>query len=111
MTRGKSLENGLPKSVKIKGSDVNEALRSNFNQIIDGIKELIESSPPEVVDELMQKGVILTGGLSRIPGIDKFFEEELKLSVQCSEKYEYTTINGLMKSTTNVEAFSKILIS
>ncbi|VVA43616.1 conserved hypothetical protein [Candidatus Roizmanbacteria bacterium] len=111
VTRGKSLENGLPKSVKIKGSDVNEALRSNFNQIIDGIKELIESSPPEVVDELMQKGVILTGGLSRIPGIDKFFEEELKLSVQCSEKYEYTTINGLMKSTTNVEAFSKILIS
>lgn len=111
VTRGKSLENGLPKSVKIKSSDINEALRSNFNQIIDGIKELIESSPPEVVDELMQKGVILAGGLSKITGIDKFFEDELKLSVYCSDKYENTTINGLMKLTSNVDSFSKILIA
>lgn len=111
VTRGKSLENGLPKSVKIKSSDINEALRSNFNQIIDGIKELIESSPPEVVDELMQKGIILTGGLSKVPGIDKFFEDELKLNVYCSEKHEYTTINGLMKLTANEESFSKIIIS
>src|SRR3989339_1018407 len=109
--RGKSLESGLPKSVKIKSSDINEALLTNFNQIIDGIKELIESSPPEVVDEVMQKGVILTGGLSRIPGIDKFFEDELKLNVYCSDKYEYSTINGLMKLTENEEAFSKIIIS
>ena len=74
-------------------------MRSNFNQIIDGIKELIESSPPEVVDEVMQKGVVLTGGLSRVPGIDKFFEDELKVNVSCSDKYEYATINGLMKLT------------
>jgi rod shape-determining protein MreB len=109
--RGKSLENGLPKSTKIKSSDINEALRSNFNQIIDGIKELIETSPPEVLDEVMKKGVILTGGLSRISGIDKFFEEELKISVYCNDKHEYTTINGLMKLTANEETFSKIIIS
>jgi len=111
VTRGKSLENGLPKSVKIKSSDINEALRVNFNQIVDGIKELIETSPPEVVDEVMQKGVVLTGGLSRIEGIDKFFEEELKLNVYCSDKFEYTTINGLMKLTSNEETFSKIIIT
>ena len=111
VTRGKSLENGLPKSVKIKSSDINEALRSNFNQIIDGIKELIESSHPEVVDEVMQRGVILTGGLSRIDGIDKFFEDELKIKVYCSDKYEYSTINGLVRLTANEETFSKIIIT
>ena len=110
LTRGKSLENGLPKSVKIKSSDINEALRSNFNQIIDGIKELIESSPPEVVDEVMQKGVILTGGLSRIQGINKFFEEELKVAVNICDKHEYATINGLMKITRNEKDFEKIII-
>jgi rod shape-determining protein MreB len=109
-TRGKSLENGLPKSVKIKSSDINEALRSNFNQIIDGIKELIESSPPEVVDEVMQKGVILTGGLSRIQGIDKFFQEELKVAVNICDKHEYATINGLMRITKNENDFEKIII-
>jgi rod shape-determining protein MreB len=109
-TRGKSLENGLPKSVKIKSSDINEALRSNFNQIIDGIKELIESSPPEVVDEVMQKGVILTGGLSRIQGIDKFFQEELKVAVNICDKHEYATIYGLMRITKNENDFEKIII-
>jgi actin-like ATPase involved in cell morphogenesis len=59
----------------------------------------------------MQKGIILTGGLSKVPGIDKFFEDELKLNVYCSEKHEYTTINGLMKLTANEESFSKIIIS
>jgi len=111
VTRGKSLENGLPKSVKIKSSDINEALLSNFNLIVDGIKELIETSAPEVVDEVMKKGVILTGGLSRIPGIDNFFENELKIKVYCSDKHEYTTINGLVKLTANEETFSKILIA
>ena len=109
--RGKSLENGLPKSVKIKSSDINEALLTNFNQIIDGIKELFETSAPEVVDEVMKKGVILTGGLSRIEGIDNFFENELKIKVFCSDKYEYTTINGLVKLTANEESFAKILIA
>lgn len=110
VVRGKSLESGLPKSVKIKSSDVNEALLTNFNQIIDGIKELIESSPPEVVDEVMKKGVVLSGGLSRIEGIDKFFENELKISVYCSERYEFTTVSGLLKLTANEEAFGKIII-
>jgi rod shape-determining protein MreB len=109
--RGKSLENGLPKSVKIKSSDINEALLTNFNQIIDGIKELIETSPPEVVDEVMKKGIILAGGLSRIEGIAEFFQGELKIKVYVSDKYEYTTINGLMKLTSNEETFAKILIT
>jgi len=109
--RGKSLENGLPKSVKIKSSDINEALLINFNQIIDGIKELIETSAPEVVDEVMKRGIILTGGLSRIEGIADLFENELKIKVYCSDKYEYTTINGLVKLTASGEAFAKILIT
>ena len=72
---------------------------------------MIENSAPEVVDEVMQKGVILAGGLSRIIGIDKFFEDELKINVYCSDKYEYSTINGLVKLTANEEDFSKILIT
>lgn len=109
--RGKSLENGLPKSVKIKSSDINEALRTNFNLIVDGIKELIENSAPEVVDEVMNRGVLLSGALSKIDGIDKFFQDELKIEVFCSEKHENTTINGLLKLTADEDAFSKILIA
>jgi len=93
--RGKSLENGLPKSIKIKSSDVKEALTNSFNQILDAAKELIEISPPEVIDEIFNYGIILSGGLAKIKGIDNFFAQELKLDVSILSNPEDATINGL----------------
>jgi rod shape-determining protein MreB len=108
--RGKSLETGLPKSVRIKSSDIKEALLTNFNQIIDGIKELVESSPPEIVDDVMNRGITLTGGLSRIIGLPKFLEQEIKLEVVTSDNLQYATINGLLKLSKNKEDLSKLII-
>jgi len=89
------LENGLPKSIKIKSSDVKEALTNSFNQILDAAKELIEISPPEVIDEIFNYGIILSGGLAKIKGIDNFFAQELKLDVSILSNPEDATINGL----------------
>lgn len=108
--RGKSLETGLPKSVRIKSSDIKEALLTNFNQIIDSIKELIESSPPEIVDEITKRGVTLTGGISRIKGLTKFFEQEIKINVLTGETFQYATINGLIELAKHKEKLSKIII-
>jgi rod shape-determining protein MreB len=95
--RGKSLETGLPKSIRVKTSDIKESLLGNFNQIIDAVKELIEASPPEIVEEIYRKGIILTGGLSNIKGIDVFFASELKIDVTCPDNPSDTTINGLIQ--------------
>jgi len=109
--RGKSLETGLPKSVKIKTSDIKESLLVNFNQLVDAIKELIESSPPEVVDEILQNGIILTGGLANIKGIDKFIANEIKIKTIIAENPDLATITGIMKITKNEENFSKLIIN
>ncbi len=109
VVRGKSLENGLPKSIRIKSSDIKEALMTPFMQIIDSVKELIEVSPPEVVDEIYKSGLILTGGLSRIKGIDRFFAKELKTDIVINENSENSTIYGLLnlsKERKNLERLS-----
>lgn len=108
--RGKSLETGLPKTIKIKTSDIKEALTNNFNQIIDAIKEIIESAPPEIIDEITEKGIYLTGGLSKIAGIENFFEKELKINIIKESGFEYATINGLIKLAQNKDQLSKIII-
>jgi rod shape-determining protein MreB len=108
--RGKSLETGLPKSIRIKTSDVKEALLTSFNQIVDGIKELIETSPPEILDELLKRGIILTGGVANIKGIDNFFANELKIDVSCVENVQDTTINGLVKLSQHFEDLLKLTI-
>lgn len=106
--RGKSLETGLPKSVRITTSDIKEALLTNFNQISDGIKELIEDAPPEILDELLKRGIIITGGLAQIEGIDRFFSTEMKIDVYRVEDVNNATINGLMKLSKNFDQIIRL---
>lgn len=109
--RGKSLETGLPKSVKIRTGDIKEALFNNFYQIIDLVKELVEVSPPEIVDEIFDHGIFLVGGLASIKGISGFFSEELKIKTYVNENYAQTTIKGLINLDkhlgNNVDKFLK----
>jgi len=72
---------------------------------------LIESSPPEVVDEILQNGIILTGGLANIKGIDKFIANEIKIKTIIAENPDLATITGIMKITKNEENFSKLIIN
>lgn len=95
--RGKSLETGLPKSIKIKSSEIKEALISSFNQILDATREIVESCPPEILDEILKKGIILTGGSTQIAGIENFFAKELKLDVFVAPHPQDSTINGLIE--------------
>lgn len=108
VVRGKSLETGLPKSVRMKTGDIKESLVTTFNQIIDAVKELIESSPPEVADEIFTNGIMLTGNIAKVPGIDQFFSKELKIDVHVSEHHGDSTIYGLMNIDRNPDQFFKV---
>ncbi len=108
--RGKSLESGLPKSVRIKSSDIKEALLTSFNQITDGVKELIETSPPEILDELLNRGIMLTGGLANIKGIDSFFAGEIKIDSYCVQNVQDATINGIIKLSQDYKNLRKLTI-
>lgn len=107
--RGKSLETGLPKSVKLKTADIKEALISQFHHILDATKELIELSPPEVADEIFQNGIALTGGIANIKGIDHFFSQELKIETFVVNHHEDATIYGLMKLGKKPEDIFKLI--
>jgi rod shape-determining protein MreB len=106
--RGKSLETGLPKSVRMKTGDIREALVNSFNQIIDAVKEIIESSPPEIADEIFTNGIMLSGNIAKVKGIDQFFTKELKIDIHVSEFYGDSTIYGLMSIDKNPDNFFKV---
>jgi rod shape-determining protein MreB len=106
--RGKSLETGLPKSVRMKTSDIKEGLLPNFNQIMDSIKELLELSPPEIADEIFKDGVVLTGSMAGIQGIDSFFSQELKIPVVIAKNHADSTLHGLMELDKNPESMFKL---
>lgn len=108
--RGKSLENGLPKSIRVKSGDIKEALSNNFNQMIDAMKEIIETIPPELIDEIIKSGIYLTGSLANIKGIDDFISKDLKIPVIVPQNPQDATILGIMKLITNKPQLKKVLI-
>ncbi len=109
--RGKALENGLPKSIRLKSSEIKESLFTAISQIIDLIKELIEISPPEVVDEIYDQGIFLSGGLANITGIDQFISNEIKITVNIAEHPSDTTITGLLRICNDKDLLNKLAIT
>jgi rod shape-determining protein MreB len=109
--RGKSLENGLPKSVRVTSQDIQEALGTVTNQLIDGIKELIETVPPEIIDGLMKNGITMTGQLSQVEGLSDHIMNEVKIPIQVTANPESSTIRGIMKLFRKPELLKRVIIT
>jgi rod shape-determining protein MreB len=109
--RGKSLENGLPKSARVTSSDIREALSVPLNRIIDGIKELIESSPPEIIDGMIRSGAVLTGTIAQVPGIEQFIMKEVKMPVTVAKNPEDATVRGIYSLFSDPEHLKRVVIN
>lgn len=79
--KGRDLVTGLPHSVTICSAEVEEALRESMYQIITQTKNVLEETPPELSSDIIDKGIVLTGGGAMINGLDKLLAQELKVPV------------------------------
>lgn len=73
--RGRDLINGLPKTVKITSEEVREALSEPISAIVEAVKAVLEKTPPELASDIIDRGVILTGGGALLRGLDKLLSE------------------------------------
>jgi rod shape-determining protein MreB len=85
VVRGRDLETGLPKSLKLTSSEVREALSEVTQEIVANIVDTLEETPPELVSDIMEKGITLAGGGSLLRGIDKIVSEATKMPAYVAE--------------------------
>lgn len=76
--KGRDLVGGLPKTVSITSEEVEEALKESIKKIISMIKVVLEQTPPELSADIIEKGIILTGGGALLNNLPELLEEELK---------------------------------
>ena len=95
--RGRDLETGLPKSVKISSSEIREAISPIVRQIIDNITGLIEETPPELVSDIVSRGIVLCGGGAQLQGLDKLIAEETKMPVWVADDPMTVVVRGCAK--------------
>ncbi len=79
--KGRDLITGLPKSIVIASDEIKEALKNNINKIIEAAKSVLEETPPELAADIVENGVVLTGGGSLLLGMQQLFSKELAVPV------------------------------
>jgi len=83
--KGRSVTDGMPKTITITEEETKEALISQINQIKNEIKKVLESTPPELSSDIVDKGIVLTGGGSLIKGIAEYIEDNIKIPIYLAE--------------------------
>ncbi len=109
--RGRDLISGLPKNITISSSEIMEALKEPVNSIVDAIKYTLEKTPPELASDIMDRGIMLTGGGALLSGLDKLIKEETGMSVAIAENPLDCVAMGSGKALDEIETLKKVLIS
>ncbi|KRM60563.1 rod shape-determining protein MreB [Paucilactobacillus vaccinostercus DSM 20634] len=83
--RGRDAVSGMPRSIEIDANEVESALHETLQQIINAAMNVLETVPPELASDIIDRGVMLTGGTALLAGIDQLFSEHLKVPVVVSQ--------------------------
>ncbi len=108
--RGRDLVTGLPKEVVVTDSDIREAIGVSVFTLVDASKEVLETTPPEILGDIMKRGVYLTGGGALIKGLDELLQEHLQIPVYIAEDPLTAVARGTGIILENVEAYRDVLI-
>ena len=108
--RGRNLITGLPEALEISSIEIREALSSSVQVIIDTIKDALDESPPEILSDLMDNGICLTGGTSQLHGLVDRLANEVRVRVWVAEDPMTCVARGCGLVLDDLEAYEQLLI-
>ena len=106
--RGRDLLTGLPKTIEITSDEIADALRESITQIIEGVRKTLETTPPELSSDVMERGIVLTGGGALLRNIDKVISEETNMPVFIAEDPLDCVAIGTGKALDNFDVIKKM---
>jgi len=109
LMKGRDIRSGTPKEIALKEEDTAEALKPVLNQILGGIKDALENTPPELSADLVDMGLVLTGGGALLKNIDKLISKETGLPVQIAEDPLSCVAFGCGKALDEEQTFATLL--
>ena len=110
VVRGRDMEKGLPRSLKLKSAEVRETLAPVVQEITAAAALTIEETPPELVADILKHGIIMTGGGSLLYGIDKVVSEMTKMPVWVAEEPQDAVVRGCAKLLANEKLLEEVRV-
>ena len=111
MLRGRDLATGLPATVNISSSEIREAVAPTVRLIIESIKDTVEKTPPELVSDIMDRGIFLAGGGSLLPGLDEVIAKETKIPVNVAQDSLTCVVRGTGKLLEDRNLLERVKVS
>ena len=109
--RGRDIETGLPRSIRVNETEIRESLSPVIHEIIEAIGETIEETPPELIGDILENGIVLAGGGSLIKGIDKLIASEVKMPVWVTEDPQTAVVRGCGKLLDDEKLLHKVKVA
>lgn len=110
VVRGRDVVTGLPREVVITDSDVRDAVAPHIDTIVEGVRSVLELTPPEVLADIMQRGIHLSGGGALIPGLSALLEHALQVPVLVVPDPLRAVIRGAGIVIEDLDNYSEILL-
>lgn len=107
--KGRDFQSGLPKLLEIGEKSINEAMQRPLKQIVDGVKEVLAQSPPELAADIVDKGIVLSGGSSLLTNIDRYVTYFTGVSSFVVEDPLFCVIRGVGMAIENLESFKEAI--
>lgn len=108
--RGRDLVTGLPREVLVGDADIRAAIKSSINLFVKSVKEIIEKTPPELISDIMHRGIVMVGGGSLLRGLDHLLEHETKIAVRVADDPLTAVARGTGAILEDIEKLQEVLV-
>ena len=109
--RGRDLVSGLPKVILLSSGEVRKAIEEPVTAIVDAVRDTLDKCPPELAGDIMDRGIVLTGGGAMLHGLDERIREETGMPVHIAENPLDSVVLGSGRCLEEFEALQQVLIS
>lgn len=110
IVRGRDLISGLPSEIEVTGEEIRQAIAVSVNAIVEAVTDTIEETPPELVADMMARGITLAGGGSLLPGLADLVAYRTKMQVHLAEDPLGCVVRGTGKVLNELEVMRKVLV-
>jgi len=109
--RGRDLVSGLPKDLVVNSNEVAEAIAPHLNDIVSAVQSVFNVTPPELAADIMEKGIILSGGSAQLRDFDEFFKRALGVSTYVAEDSILCVAKGTATILNHLDVYKKTLLN
>ena len=108
MVKGRDMISGIPRTVVVNDAEIREALEDPIHAIVNALRTALENTPPELAGDIIDRGVVITGGGSMLPGLATRFQEETNLPIITVDDPLTSVVLGVGKVLDEIDLFRKI---